>query len=273
MNDATRQPIRFLLSDMDGTLLLPDHSLSSRTIDAVRALREAGIYFSLATGRPPRAMLAQIKTLGVDLPTAAFNGGTIVHPDGRFLARHHLPVDAAITTIELFSTQPEVEVWVFADGEWLLRDPHGPMVPREQHGLGYPPVVVKDFEEYLPRIDKIVAASNNASLLVELEAQLQARVEGQAQVSRSQPVYLDVTAMEANKGQALVTLAAFLGVDLAHTAALGDGGNDPAMFHKAGLSIAMGQAQEEVRRQADRVTASNVDDGAAQAIERYILAR
>ena len=83
----------------------------------------------------------------------------------------------------------------------------------------------------------------------------------------------EVTSPQANKGQALVTLAAFLGVDLAHTAALGDGGNDPAMFHKAGLSIAMGQAQEEVRRQADRVTASNVDDGAAQAIERYILAR
>jgi len=273
MSDATRQPIRFLLSDMDGTLLLPDHSLSSRTLCAVRALRGAGVYFSLATGRPPRAMLAQIKSLGVDLPTAAFNGGTIVHPDGRFLARHHLPVDVALTTIELFSTQPEVEVWVFADGEWFLRDPHGPMVPREQHGLGYPPVVVEGFEEYLPRIDKIVAASNNAPLLVELEAQLQARVAGQAQVSRSQPVYLDVTAMEANKGQALVTLAEFLGVDLAHTAALGDGGNDPAMFHRAGLSIAMGQAQEEVRRQADHVTASNVDDGAAQAIERYILAR
>ena len=77
MSDATRQPIRFLLSDMDGTLLLPDHSLSSRTLCAVRALRGAGVYFSLATGRPPRAMLAQIKSLGVDLPTAAFNGGTI----------------------------------------------------------------------------------------------------------------------------------------------------------------------------------------------------
>ncbi|OLF54144.1 hydrolase [Pseudomonas chlororaphis] len=273
MTGAAQPAIQFLLSDMDGTLLLPDHSLSPRTIAAVRALREAGVFFSLATGRPPRAMLQQIAALGVDLPTAAFNGGTIVNPDGSFLVRHHLPVEVATRALALLSSQPEVEVWVFADGEWLLRDPHGPMVPREQHGLGYPPRVVEGFEHYLPRIDKIVAASANTGLLVELEARLSSQVEGQAQVSRSQPVYLDVTALQANKGQALITLAAFLGVPLERTAALGDGGNDPAMFQQAGLSIAMGQAEEAVKRQADRVTGSNLADGAADAIERFILPR
>jgi hydroxymethylpyrimidine pyrophosphatase-like HAD family hydrolase len=145
------------------------------------------------------------------------------------------------------------------------------LVPREQHGLGYPPVVVESYEPYLARIDKIVAASSNTQLLVELEARLLAKVEGQAQVSRSQPVYLDVTAMQANKGQALATLAEFLGLPLEQTAAMGDGGNDPAMFHVAGLSIAMGQAEDEVKRQADVVTGANTEDGAAQAIERYIL--
>ncbi|MNR59963.1 putative phosphatase YwpJ [compost metagenome] len=79
--------------------------------------------------------------------------------------------------------------------------------------------------------------------------------------------------MKANKGEALATLAAFLGVPLQKTAAMGDGGNDPAMFHVAGLSIAMGQAEEAVKRQADVVTGANTEDGAAQAIKRYILPR
>lgn len=267
----TAQPIRFLLSDMDGTLLLPDHSLSQRTIEAVRSLREAGVLFSLATGRPPKAMLQQIEALGVDLPTAAFNGGTIVNPDGSLLVAHYLPATAALTALALFADRPDIEIWVFSGGDWLLKDPNGPMVPREQHGLGYPPVVVESFEPYLERIDKIVATSNNTQLLIELEALLLPKVEGQAQVSRSQPIYLDVTAMQANKGAALVTLAEFLGVPLEQTAALGDGGNDPAMFHVAGLSIAMGQAEDEVKRQADVVTGANTEDGAAQAIERYIL--
>ncbi|KAB0494202.1 HAD family hydrolase [Pseudomonas vancouverensis] len=271
MSEVTNRNIRFLLSDMDGTLLLPDHSLSQRTIDAVRALREAGILFSLATGRPPKAMLQQIEALGVDVPTAAFNGGTIVNPDGSLLIAHYLPATAALTALSLFADLPDVEVWVFSGGDWLVKDAHGPMVPREQHGLGYPPVVVDSYEPYLERIDKIVATSENTELLVELEARLLPKVEGQAQVSRSQPVYLDVTAMQANKGDALKTLAAYLGVGLTQTAAIGDGGNDPAMFQVAGLSIAMGQAEEAVRRQADVVTAANSEDGVAQAIERYIL--
>nr|WP_180206673.1 HAD family hydrolase [Pseudomonas sp. SbOxS1]NYU06940.1 HAD family hydrolase [Pseudomonas sp. SbOxS1] len=271
MSGESQQPIRLLLSDMDGTLLLPDHSLSQRTIDAVRSLSEAGVLFSLATGRPPKAMLQTIEALGVDLPTAAFNGGTLVHPDGSLLVAHYLPAAAALTTLALFADQPDVEVWVFSGGDWLVKDLQGPMVPREQHGLGYPPVTVESFEPFLPRIDKIVAASSNTQLLVELEARLLAKVEGQAQVSRSQPVYLDVTAMQANKGQALETLAEFLGVPLEQTAAMGDGGNDPAMFHVAGLSIAMGQAHDEVKSQADVVTGANTEDGAAQAIERYIL--
>ena len=272
MSDATIQPIRFVLSDVDGTLLHPDHSLSQRTADAIRAMREAGVLFSLASGRPPKAMRHLIETFGIDVPVAGFNGGTLVNPDGSFLVAHHLPAEAALITLALFSAEPDVEVWVFADGDWLRRDPPGPMVQREADGLGYGPVVVESFEPYLDRVDKIVAASNNTQLLVELEAQLQPKVQGLAQVSRSQPVYLDVTAMLANKGEALKTLAEHLGVPLAQTAAIGDGGNDPAMFHVAGLSIAMGQAEETVKRQANVVTGSNVEDGAAEAFERFILA-
>ena len=108
-------------------------------------------------------------------------------------------------------------------------------------------------------------------MLIDLEARLLAKVSGMAQVSRSQPVYLDVTALEANKGTALATIAAHLGITLEQTAAIGDGGNDPAMFKCAGLSIAMGQADETVKRQADVVTAPNTEDGVAQAIEKYIL--
>lgn len=267
------RPIEFLLCDMDGTLLRPDHSLSPRTLDAVRALREAGVAFSLATGRPPRAMLQQIEALGVDLPTAGFNGGSIVKPDGSFLARHHVPVEAAVTALLLFEPCPQVETWVFADNEWLLRNLDGALMPLERQALGYAPKVVDSFEEYLPRIDKIVAASSDHRLLVQLEARLQAATAGQAQASRSQPRFLDLTALQADKGQALVTLAEYLGVPLERTAALGDGGNDPAMFQRAGLSIAMGQAEEQVKRQADVITGSNLEDGAAEAIERYILMR
>ena len=96
MSDAAIHPIRFILSDVDGTLLHPDHSLGQRTADAVRALREAGVLFSLASGRPPRAMRHLIETFDIDIPLAAFNGGTLFNPDGSILVAHYLPADAAL---------------------------------------------------------------------------------------------------------------------------------------------------------------------------------
>jgi Cof subfamily protein (haloacid dehalogenase superfamily) len=271
MSDPVKPDIRFLLSDIDGTLLRPDHSLTQGTVDAVRYLREAGIHFTVASSRPPRAMRQVIEALGVDLSTVSFNGGTITHPDGRLLAAHRIPADAARTCLQLFARH-DVAVWVFADDQWLLLNLDGEYVAHEQHTLGYGPVVVDSFDAYLDRIDKIVASSGDFELSKTLEASLNPHIEGRALAARSQAYYLDVTAVDANKGSALAALAEYLDVPLAHTAAIGDGGNDVAMFRQAGLSIAMGQAEAGVARQADRVTGTNLEDGVAQAIERFILA-
>ncbi|MGV8917676.1 MAG: HAD family hydrolase [Pseudomonas sp.] len=270
MSEPTRPLIRFLLSDIDGTLLRPDHSLSEANIEAFQQLRAAGIHYTLASSRPPRAMRQQIEALGIDLPTVAFNGGNIINPDGSLLAAHRIPQAAAIASLALFEGQ-DCSVWVFADDQWLLRDPHGAYVEHEHRTLGYDPVLVDSFEPYLDRVDKIVAASADHELLKRLEAQLNPQIAGQALASRSQLYYLDVNAVDANKGTALVTLAKHLGVSLAQSAVIGDGGNDVAMFRQAGLSIAMGQGEEGVRSQADYVTDSNLDDGVAHAIRRYIL--
>ncbi|MBA1232234.1 HAD family hydrolase [Pseudomonas viridiflava] len=263
-------PVRFLLSDIDGTLLRPDHSLSQVNIDAIHDLQQAGVQFTVASSRPPRAMRQVIEALNIELPTVAFNGGTITHADGSLLVSHRIDPEAVRTCLELFATQ-KVAVWVFADDDWLLLDLAGDYVDHERHALGYEPVQVSSFEPYLDRVDKIVAASQDFELLKSLESRLNPLIEGVALAARSQRYYLDVTALDANKGSALIALADYLGVDLAHTAAIGDGGNDVAMFHKAGLSIAMGQGEASVLSQADHVTGSNVEDGVAAAIRRYML--
>lgn len=270
MSEKFLPGIRFVLSDIDGTVLRPDHSLAQATVDAVRRLRQAGIHFTLASSRPPRAMRQVIEALGVDLPTVSFNGGTITHPDGRLLAAHRIPAEAALTCLRMFAQQ-RVAVWVFADDQWLLLDLDGEYVAHEQQTLGYGPVVVDSFEPYVDRIDKIVASSGDFALLKTLEARINPKIQGQALAARSQAYYLDVTAVDANKGAALTALAQYLDVPLAQTAAIGDGGNDVAMFRQAGLSIAMGQAEASVASQADQVTGSNLEDGVAQAITRFIL--
>ncbi len=91
--------------------------------------------------------------------------------------------------------------------------------------------------------------------------------------SRSQPYYLDVTHPTANKGVVIQRLSNRFKIPLEQIATLGDQLNDVLMFKLSGLSIAMGNASEEVRRQATHVTASHEDEGFAKAIERFILPR
>jgi Cof subfamily protein (haloacid dehalogenase superfamily) len=272
MSEATSHLIQFVLSDMDGTLLMPDHSLSPAVVAAVAQLREAGVLFTLASSRPPRAMREQIATLGVDLPTAAFNGGVLINPDGSELQSHWVEREAVDICLALFA-QHGLDIWVFADDQWLARDRQAHYFAKELHALGYEPLIVEDFTPYLDRVHKMVATSNDFQLLIDLEQQLQQPLEGKAIAARSQRYYLDITALQANKGDALATLAAHSGIDLAHTAVLGDGANDVAMFKRAGFSVAMGQGEAVVREQADAVTASNAADGAAQAIRELILPR
>ncbi len=272
MSEASNDLIRLVLSDMDGTLLLPDHTVGDRVLAAIAQLRDAGIAFTLASARPPRAMLAIVKQLGIDVPFAAFNGGTLANPDGSVVARHCVDRRAVDTSLALFARHP-VAVWLFADDEWLLTNPDTQYLGKELDALGYGYVQVDDFTPYLDRVDKIVATCADFDLLERLEKELGGQVEGLALASRSQSYYLDVTALLANKGEALAELAQHLDVPLAQTAALGDGGNDVAMFQRAGLSVAMGQAGDAVKAHADHVTASNREQGVADAFRDLILPR
>ena len=88
---------------------------------------------------------------------------------------------------------------------------------------------------------------------------------------RSQPYYLDVTHPEANKGSVAQFLAARYELDVEAIATIGDMPNDVLMFAHSGLSIAMGNASDEVQKAARRVTGSNDDDGFAHAVEQFIL--
>ena len=100
---------------------------------------------------------------------------------------------------------------------------------------------------------------------------MQAALGNAASATRSQKYYLDVTHPQANKGVGVQRLAALMGVPMDEIAVIGDGGNDVAMFQQSGLSIAMGNASDEVKKHARFVTGSNDEDGFADAVEKYVL--
>ena len=274
MTASMMGPIKLVVSDVDGTLVTPDKVLTPAAKAAVEKLRAAGAAFTIISGRPPRGMTRLIGELNIDLPVAAFNGGSLTNPDLSVIESVRLSEAAARAAIALFETRG-VQAWVYADNAWLLRDLKGDRVGHERDTLGFDPTVVADFEAVMPRIDKVVGVSDDNALMTRVETEAQSLLAGQANALRSQPYYLDVTHPDANKGHAVRAMSRRLGIPLENIAVLGDMSNDLAMFAVGGLglTVAMGQSSEAVKAAAKVVTRANTQDGFAAAVEEFILPR
>lgn len=262
--------IRLVLSDVDGTLVTKDKQLTPATIAAVRRLDAAGIGFTVASSRPPAGFRSLVEPLNLRLPIGAFNGGTVLTPQFEVLEEHFVAAEAAQTAVRMLA-EFGAATWVFADGNWLVTDPASEYVAHEQRTIGAAPMVVTAFGAALGRAGKIVGASPDFDRLAACEQALQAALGGSAQASRSQRYYLDITPAGLDKGSMVETLSRRLGIPTAAIATIGDMANDIPMFRRSGMGIAMGNATDEVKAAAAKVTASNEADGFALAMERFIL--
>ena len=262
--------IRLLLSDVDGTLVKMDKTLTERSIDAVRALHDAGIHFAVTSGRPPRGMSMLVEPLMLRTPLAAFNGGLVVGPDMDVVEERVVPDELVAPMVELLESH-ELSVWVYQGADWLVRDPDGPHVAREAHTVQFAPKVVESFDGATTGVAKIVGVSDDHDAVAAAGAAAHDEFGEHVSASRSQPYYLDVTHPQANKGGVVKFLSAKYRIPTDEIATIGDMPNDVLMFAHSGLSIAMGNAAREVQRAARRVTTTNDEDGFANAVHRFIL--
>ena len=258
--------IKLVVSDVDGTLVTTDKRLTDAARTAVEKLRTAGIGFTIVSSRPTVGMDFLIKPLALTLPFGSFNGSSIVDPQLRPIAQHLIPGPIARRAIELLE-QFGVDIWLFTNEQWLTRNPHGEYVGREQRAIKHDPAIVDSFAPYLDRACKIVGASSDPGLLVRCEAAMRQAIGTQATAVRSQTFYLDITPPGHDKGTFVADIAARLGIPVDVVATIGDMENDLPMFARSGVSFAMGNAADEIKRRATHVTVSNEEDGFAKAME------
>src|ERR1700716_60880 len=261
--------IALVVSDVDGTLLTKDKTLTDGAKAAVRRLHDAGIGFTITSSRPTIGMRFLIEPLAITLPVGAFNGSCIVDPQLKPIERHLIPAAAAQRCLDVLN-EFGVDIWLFTNEKWLTRHPDGEYVPHEKRAIRADPTIVEDFAPYLEAACKIVGSSSDAALLQACEAAMQKALGAEATAIRSQSYYLDVTPPGCDKGTFVEAMARRLGISSAAVATIGDMQNDLAMFRKSGLSIAMGNATDDVKKIATHVTASNEDEGFAKAIDMIL---
>ena len=261
--------IALLLADVDGTLVTREKVLTPRALSSVAALKRAGVRFAITSGRPPRGMSMLTGPLGIETPVAAFNGGLLVKPDLSPIKERILPLDVAREALELIA-RDGLDGWLYAGGDWLVHRRDAPHVAREEKTVQFPPEITDDFGSKIASAIKITGVSDDRDRIEKCARDMRSSFGAKASASLSQPYYLDVTHPEATKGYVVEDLARFLNIPAGEIATIGDMPNDVSMFKKGGFAIAMGNAAQDVKDEADAVTEDCDREGFALAVETLL---
>lgn len=268
--------IRLIASDVDGTLLTPDHRITPTVRDAVLRARAAGVDVVLASARGPKAMkhlLAELGTLDVG-PVISYQGALVgqYSTDGVLDVLHSTRLDHGVarTVVEAALAAGATVNW-YDDEQWFYSEWNG-YGEWEATATGVQPDGQLGPDQLAGRVGPhklmIPPSTEDPDLVPRLAAALPEGAVGHL----SGEGYLEIVAPGVDKSRGLAQLRDDLGLAADQVAAVGDGPNDLGMFALAGTAVAMANASEHVRAQATFVTASNLEDGLAQAIDA-LLAR
>lgn len=273
---------RLVALDIDGTLLRSDRRVSARTRAAVAAAREAGVQVVLVTGRRYPAARRVAEEVGPGLPLVLHNGALII-AGGEVLACTPLPRGVAAQAIRIgraHGADAVVHAGRRGEGRLLVErvSPDNPLLAFYLERSQPDVVQVADLVAALDLGDDPLEVMFGGScvsleaLLPPLEAGLgeRARVE-RTFYPRQGVAIVDVISPAVGKAAALDLLGRRLGVARAEMLAVGDNWNDREMLEQAGLGLVMGNAEPGLRALGLPVLPTNDEDGAAVAIEAYVL--
>ena len=284
MNPTLSTPFRLLALDADGTILDAGGSLRPRVRDAVRAARDGGVTVVLCTGRRYRTARRILEELELDGPAVVQNGVRIVNgSSGETLSGRYLPEDLYRPVLEVMRRFGPPLVYVDSPGQDvdIVTDDRngGHRFQSDYVAQNLQVIRIVDSLDAPPAEPVIMMSSMANAAPLERLASTAIRELGERITTHHihNKMYeghiLEILSAKANKWNALEELAHSLGIANEEIFAIGDDQNDRRMLENAGFGVAVANAKPEVRAVADFVTGTNVDDGAAYAIERFVLGR
>lgn len=264
--------IRLIALDLDGTLLGPDWRVGAADSEAVAAARQRGVSIVLATSRWYGLARRTAERLELRAPLICHNGAHVRGPDeGTELLHLRIATEQA-REIAAFCDDSEFETYTTVDGVTYVRAPWAAQVGPER--------LPRDMRFAKAHAEHVTVPATGILVFGEEAVQTVARAFAERYAgilsfpigwSESFQPYLTITAAETDKGRALRLVCQHLGLPPEEAMAVGDAAPDVAMFQVAGLAVAMGNAPEEVKAQADAVAPSNTEGGVAWAIRRFVL--
>ncbi|MDW2887047.1 Cof-type HAD-IIB family hydrolase [Exiguobacterium artemiae] len=281
--------MRLFAIDLDGTLLHSTHIISERNVSAVKRCQENGDIVVIATGRAAFDAAHLLRLHQLDCPIIGSNGAELrAEHEGKTIRKNtYVSSDGSEAILNCLLKQ-DVYLHIYVEDEILMTydatDQLMKQIKEEQRTkpsfqadefiksvqpqlTQYGVRKVTDFSDVdLAKVMKFMIVSPKAAVLKRIENDLSSR---NCTVTSSGSFNLEITANGSDKGMALQQFAERLEISLTATIAIGDNHNDLPMFRVAGNSIAMGNAEDAVKRQATEETGHHDNDGVATALETF----
>ncbi|GAB6991581.1 Cof-type HAD-IIB family hydrolase [Paenibacillus pini] len=242
---------KLLALDMDGTLLTNEHQISPETSSWIKRAQEHGIHVCLSTGRSFGNALPFGEQLGLATPMVTVNGSEIWRAPHDLYQRYLMDVDLIK---KMYGIAAHYDTWF-----WAYAVDH--LYNKENWTTEI------DGQEWLKFGFHTEDDDVRHQILMELQDL------GGLEITNSSPHNLEINPQGINKATGIAQVCSLLGLEMSQVIAVGDSMNDLAVIQKAGLGVAMGNAQQVVKDEADVVVASNDEDGIAEVIRKYIFAK
>ncbi|MGF1751668.1 MULTISPECIES: Cof-type HAD-IIB family hydrolase [Vibrio] len=268
--------ISIVASDLDGTLLAPNHLLSSNTKQTLKELHNKGYTFIFATGRHHVDVAGIRESVGIPAYMITSNGARVHDQQDNLLYSQDIPESLVQRIVDEFKVDNELFIHMYQDEKWLLSQ-EDEYFAKFHSETGFNYQLFDANRAPTQGIAKIFVThpNNDHEHLVQFEDTLRAKLGDTLNIAFSTPWCLEVMAKEVSKGEALKAVAETLGLGLEHCIAFGDGMNDAEMLTMAGKGLVMENAHEKVKKALpnNQVIGTNADDAVAEYLKQHLLAR
>jgi len=261
---------KLIAVDLDDSLLGNDLKISEANRRALYAAREKGVQVTIATGRMLDSALPFVKELNINIPVITYQGAFIKDTiTGSTLEKMAVPMEYAARAIEECKKE-KLHIQIYSEESYYYeRENKYSQLYRSISGIQG--TEVHNLLEFMKEDPIKVVIIDEPERIAVYRQHFDNMFGNVLQVSISKPYFLELTNINATKGNALAKLGSMLGISREEMIAIGDSYNDISMIEYAGLGVAMGNASDHVKTYAQYVTKGNCEDGVADVVDKFIL--
>ena len=256
------QSPKIIFSDIDGTFLQDDHTVSARNAEAVRALLASGIPFVLVSARMPEAIYPIMQSIGVTIPIISYSGALALTAEGETLEDVRVDAGAAGMVLSALEDRyPELTVNYYAGRRWYVRDEDDPRV-RHEEDITHSKSERGNFDMLLSinTLPSKILLMGEPAVCERAESDLAAAYP-MLHVVRSAPNLVEIMEASVSKESGIRAMLGHYGLTADDALSFGDNYNDLEMLRFTKTSVAMANAPEDIKKAATDVTKSNAEDG------------